>query len=87
MREDPKLALQVRVSKMLGLGFALSILGVGGIGSLAALVIGLLARRTISESGGGISGMRMAWWCIVVGAAGTLMLPYLTWIVFKALSR
>ena len=87
MPEDPKLALQVRVGKMLGLGFALSILGVGGLGSLAALAIGLFVRKTIKQSGGEISGMRMAWWCIVVGAAGTLMLPYVTWLVVKALSK
>jgi hypothetical protein len=72
---------------MLGVGFALSIVGVGGLGSIAALTIGLLARRIIKESGGGISGMRMARWCIVVGAVGTLTLPYLTWLVIKALNK
>ena len=72
---------------MLGLGFVLSIAGVGGLGSLAALVIGLRARRTIRESGGEVSGMRMAWWCIVVGAVGTATLPYLTWLAFKALNK
>ncbi|HKG13691.1 MAG TPA: hypothetical protein VKB12_10130 [Pyrinomonadaceae bacterium] len=77
----------MRVSKMLGLGFALSIAGIGGLGSLAALAIGLLAGRAIRESGGEISGMRMAWWCIVVGAFGTLMVPYVAWLVIKASSK
>jgi hypothetical protein len=87
MREDPKLALQVRVSKMLGVGFDLSIVGTGGVSSLIALLIGLRARKIIKGSGGEISGMRMAWWCIIVGAVGTLVLPYLTWLFIKAASK
>jgi hypothetical protein len=87
MREDPKLALQVRVSKMLGVGFVLSLVGTGGVSSLIALIIGLRARKIIKESGGEISGVRMAWWCIIVGAVGTLVLPYLTWLVIKAASK
>ena len=73
--EDPKLALQVRVSKMLGCGFAFSLVASGGFGSLAALVIGLRARSIIKKSGGELSGMRMAWWCIVVGGLGAAILP------------
>ena len=87
MREDPRLALQVRVGKMLGVGFVLSLVGTGGVSSLIALIIGLRARKIIKESGGEISGVRMAWWCIIVGAVGTLVLPYLTWLVIKAASK
>jgi hypothetical protein len=65
---DPKLALQVRVSKMLGLGFAFSLVPAGGFGSLVAVVIGIRARAIIKRAGGGVAGLRMAWWCIVVGA-------------------
>ena len=68
MEHDPKLALQVRVSKMLGFGFAFSLVWLGGFGSLVAFVVGLYARKLIKESGGGIHGIRLAWWCIVVGA-------------------
>jgi hypothetical protein len=87
MQEDPKLALQVRVSKMLSTGFVLSLVGVGGVGSLVALVIGLRARKIIRESGDEISGMKMAWWCIVAGTVGTLVLPYLSWVVIKAANK
>ena len=65
---DPKLALQVRVSKMLGLGFAFSLVPAGGVSSIIAVVIGIRARTLIKRAGGGVVGMRMAWWCIVVGA-------------------
>jgi hypothetical protein len=66
---------QVRVSKMLGVGFACSILGVGGIASLVAFIIGLRARKIIKQNDGQIAGIKMAWWCIIAGALGTLALP------------
>jgi hypothetical protein len=72
---DARLEQQVRVSKRLGVGFACSLLGVGGIASLVALIIGLRARREINQSGGEIVGLRMAWWCIITGAIGTLVFP------------
>ncbi|HYX71979.1 MAG TPA: hypothetical protein VE732_04355 [Nitrososphaera sp.] len=70
-----KLELQVKVSKMLALGFVLSIVGIGGLGSLAAMILGFKAKRLIKQSNGEIAGIRMAWWCIIVGALGTLILP------------
>jgi hypothetical protein len=75
---DPELALQVQVSKTLGLGFALSITGIFGIGSLVALMIGLKTRRIINNSEGRLSGSRMALWCIIAGALGSLILIPLT---------
>jgi hypothetical protein len=85
MREDPKLALQVRVSKMLGYGFAFSLVWAAGVGSVIALVVGLRARKIIRQSGGEISGIGMAWWCILAGAAGVLtVLPYVIWLLIKA---
>ena len=84
-RVSPTLFLQMRVSRMLGLGFALSLAWTGGISSLIAFFIGLRARRLIGESGGDISGMRMAWWCIVAGAAGTLAAPPMwVWLFMQA---
>ena len=81
-RSHPALALQMRVSRMLGLGFALSLAWTGGVSSLIAFFIGLRARRLIGESGGNISGMRMAWWCIVAGALGTLAgPPFWVWLL------
>ena len=63
----PELLAQVRLSTLLGYGFALSLLGTGGLGSLAAFVIGLVARERIKKSGGHLVGLGLAWWCIVVG--------------------
>ena len=80
-RLDPTLFLQMRVSKMLGFGFALSLAWTGGVNSLIALVIGLRARRLIREGGGRIAGIKMAWWCIIAGAAGALAgLPFWVWL-------
>jgi hypothetical protein len=70
MQVAPQLALQVRVSRMLGYGFVFSISALGGVGSLIAVIIGLRARRIIKASGGEVTGIGMAWWCIVAGALG-----------------
>ena len=71
----PELELQVRISKMLGIAFVLSIVTLGGIGSLAALLLGLRARRLIENSPERVSGGALLWWCIIAGALGTLILP------------
>ena len=60
---------------MLGRGFAYSIVPLGGICSLAAFIIGLRVRNIINRSDGEISGRALAWWCIIVGGLGTLILP------------
>jgi hypothetical protein len=73
-----ELEQQVKVSKMLGVAFAFSVTGIGGLGSLIALVIGLRASRIIRQSNGRIGGGFMAWWCILAGALGTFILPPLT---------
>lgn len=84
-RRDPTLFLQMRVSRMLGLGLALSFAWVGGVGSLIAFFIGLRARRLVKEGGGAVAGMRMAWWCIVAGAVGTLAgPPFWFWLFMQA---
>jgi hypothetical protein len=69
---------QVRLSKMLAMGFALSLVGVGGLGSLAALLIGLKALTVINRSPVELVGKWMAWWCIIIGALGAIgMLLYI----------
>ena len=72
-----ELLAQVKVSVLLGYGFALSLAATGGLGSLAAFAIGLEARRRIKESRGRLAGLRLAWWCIVTGALGACLLPQL----------
>ena len=66
---------QVKVSKILGLGFVLSITGIAGIGSFIALILGWKAMRIIKASQGRLTGACMAWWCICAGALGILILP------------
>ena len=66
---------QVKVSKMLGLGFVLSITGIAGIGSFIALILGWKAMRIIKALQGRLTGAFMAWWCICASALGTLIFP------------
>jgi NADH:ubiquinone oxidoreductase subunit D len=75
MQTTPQMALQARVSRMLGIGFAFSIVWLSGVGSLIALIIGLRARRIIMQSEEEISGMRLAWWCIILGGLGIVIGP------------
>jgi hypothetical protein len=73
----PDLVLQIKVSKILSRGFVFSIVWMGGIGSLIAFLSGLKARKIIRESNGVIHGMKMAWWCIIIGGLGMIVLPLL----------
>jgi hypothetical protein len=75
MQITPQKALQARVSRMLGIGFAFSIVWLSGVGSLIALIIGLRARRIIMQSEEEISGIRLAWWCIILGGLGIVIGP------------
>jgi ABC-type branched-subunit amino acid transport system permease subunit len=70
----PELLAQIRLSVLLGYGFALSLLGAGGLASLAAFVIGLVARERIKKSRGRLVGLKTAWWCIVVGGLSAAVL-------------
>ena len=73
----PGLELQIRGSMMLSLCFVFTIMGIGGLGSLTALILGLKAMKIINQSHGEIVGIGMAWWCIIIGALGTIILPLL----------
>ena len=80
----PELIAQVRLSVLLGYGFAFSALGVGGLGSLAAFVIGCVARGRIRRSGGRLTGLWLAWWCILSGGLGALVIPMM---IFREIKR
>ena len=73
-----ELEQQVKVSKMLGMAFVLSITGFFGVGSMIALILGWKAARIIQASQRRISGGIMAGWCILAGALGALIYPPLT---------
>ena len=84
----PNLESQVRLSKLLGLGFVLSLITTGGLSSLAALIIGVRALRIIKRSRGEVVGKRMAWWCVVVGALGSAtVLPYIILLFVRAVRQ
>jgi undecaprenyl pyrophosphate phosphatase UppP len=78
----PDLELQIKVSKMLALGFVFSIVPLAGIGSFIAFISGVRALRMINESETKLSGKFLAWWCIIVGGLGMILVPsgmILTW--------
>jgi hypothetical protein len=72
---SPELLAQIRLSVLLGYGFAFSLLAVGGLAPLVAFIIGWQARRRIKQSHGKLVGMKLAWWCIVFGIAGATIWP------------
>ena len=74
---------QIRVSKMLATGFVLSIVWIGGIGSLASVILGLRARRIIKQSKAEVVGIRLAWWCILEGTLGVLVAPLFIFLTLK----
>jgi len=67
---DPALDLQVRTSKMLGLGIAFSIWPYFGI---AAVFIGLKCAGTIYFSDIRIRGRVAVWWCLIIGIVQTIV--------------
>lgn len=86
---EARLARQVRVSKMLGLGFVFSVAPyaavkvslLAGLSSLVSLLIGVKALGIIRQSKKELDGMEMALWCIVVGAIGAVIFPLLYLLV------
>jgi hypothetical protein len=71
----PALVEQIKLSVLLGYGFAFSMTSLGGVGSLVAFVIGWRARSRIKNSDHELAGLRLAWWCIIAGAAQTIIVP------------
>lgn len=71
--QEQEMSEQITLSKSLGLGFALSVIPTAGIGSVAAIIIGLRARKKIATSRYELTGSGMAAWCVVVGSIGLIM--------------
>ena len=69
----PHLERQIKISKMLSYGFIFSIIPAAGIFSIVSLVIGIKARRMIRRSEVELSGIVLAWWCIIAGSVNTLV--------------
>jgi hypothetical protein len=61
---------QTQIDNMLKWGIVFSVIWIGGLGSLIALILGAKARRIIKASSGTLLGTGRAWWCLVVGILG-----------------
>lgn len=59
---------------MLAMGFVLTLQPMAGLGSLAAVILGLKALLIINRSTIKLVGVWMAWWCLVVGSLQTILL-------------
>lgn len=70
---------QIALSKSLALGIALSVLPVAGIGSIAAIIIGLRAKRKLAASSGKLTGAGAASWCVIAGSVGLIINMVLIW--------
>ena len=80
--------MQEKVRRLLKWGVVFSILWLGGIGSLVAIICRAKARRLIKESGGQICGAGSAWWCLIVGSLGLVIwLPIVAASVFNRVSN
>ena len=84
---SPELTAQIKLSVLLGYGFAFSLLGVGGVASLVAFIIGWRARVRIKQSCGHLVGVKSAWWCMVCGGAGAMLWPLVLWATMRGLFR
>jgi hypothetical protein len=86
MTPPPQLERQIRLSRMLSLGFVFTIWPASLATSCVSVFIGVRAMIVINESTEPMAGRVMAWWCIIVGGlqnlAGLsyLLLHYLKFI-------
>ena len=65
--------VQAKVNGLLRRGVVFSILWLMGIGSAIAVISGLKAKRLIQGSGGTVTGIGRAWWCLIVGGLGIVI--------------
>jgi hypothetical protein len=84
MTLPPQLERQIRLSRMLSLGFVFTIWPASGLTSCVSVFISVRAMIVISESTKPIAGRVIAWWCIIVGGLQNLAgLFYLLLHYFK----
>jgi hypothetical protein len=73
MTPHPQLERQIRLSRMLSLGFVFTIWPAAGITSCVSVFIGVRAMIVINESTEPMAGRVIAWWCIIVGSLQNLV--------------
>jgi hypothetical protein len=69
----PHLALQIRVSRTLSIGFVLTVWPLSWATSGVAIIIGVWAMSIIKQSQDPLAGKILAWWCIIVGSLESLV--------------
>jgi hypothetical protein len=77
----PHLSRQIKISKMLSYGFIFTLLPAYGILAFVSMIIGVRARRMIKQSEIDLSGIVLAWWCIIVGGIETV--AYMVYILMN----
>jgi hypothetical protein len=69
----PQPERQIKLSRMLSMGFAFTISPAAFAFSSVSVFIGVKAMAIISESSEPMTGRVMAWWCIIVGSLQILV--------------
>jgi hypothetical protein len=72
MTPPTQLERQIRLSRMLSLGFVFTIWPAAWMTSCVSVFIGVRAMIVISESTEPMAGRVIAWWCIIVGGLQNL---------------
>lgn len=67
----PQLERQIRLSKMLSLGFVFTLWPGAVVTSPIAVVLGIRGMIIIERSEKRMAGRVIAWWCIIVGSLET----------------
>jgi len=70
----PELRLQVKISKLLGLAFAFSVVRLAGVGSMIALVLAIRAWRLSKHAEQSVEGKMLLWLSLVLGFLGSVIL-------------
>jgi hypothetical protein len=68
----PQLERQIRLSRILSVGFVFTIWPAALMTACVSVFIGVRAMIVINESTEPMAGRIMAWWCIIVGGLENL---------------
>lgn len=69
----PQLERQIRVSRMLSLGFVFTIWPGAWMTSFIAVILGVRGMVIIERSEERMTGRVIAWWCIIAGGLETFL--------------
>jgi hypothetical protein len=69
----PQLERQIKLSRMLSMGFVFTISPAAWAFSCVSVFIGIRAMIIINESTEPMAGRVMAWWCIIIGSLQNLV--------------